>query len=88
MEFRDGANYLRAIIAPNSGGDIERLLGRVEEIRLALERRAGVNTHQQELVSAAVNQVVDFLSDRKYSHPVVHEEKLLRALEALAEAGS
>lgn len=88
MEFRDGAKHLRAIIAPGSGGDIERLLQRVEEIRLALQHRAGNNARQRALVAEAVNQAVDFLQNRKFSHPVVLEEKLLKALDRLAEAGT
>lgn len=65
MEFRDGVRHLRAIISPKSGGDADTLRERVEEIRLALEKRAGGHEYQRWLIKNAVSRVVSYIEAGK-----------------------
>jgi hypothetical protein len=86
MRFVEGATLLRALITSESSDDIEMLVERAEEIRLSLHHRARGTPHHVILVTAACNQVVEFLTQRKNSHPACGEENLLRLLDSLEEA--
>ncbi len=63
MESREGAEELRGIIPPEKNiDDIATLRARVEQIRAALEKRAGRNQYQQLLIRAAIGGVVRYLT--------------------------
>ncbi len=83
MEFREAANELRNIIAPETTDDMDTLRGRVEHIKIALEKRAGANQYQQSLVRAAVSGVVRYFN---HGRPRNEREELLRALFRLERA--
>lgn len=64
MEFQDGENELRAIVSHKSAGDTDRLLERVDHVRLALERRA-TNDYQRQLIAVAVRLVIPYVEEGK-----------------------
>ncbi len=83
MEFREAAKELRDIIAPETTNDVDTLRGRVERVKIALEKRAGANQYQQLLVSAAVSGVVRYFDHGK---PRYEREELLHTLFRLERA--
>jgi|SRR5271154_4022451 len=83
MEFREGAEQLRALIAPETIGDVQELRERVEQIRIALEKHARANQNQQLLARTAVSGVVRYFDHGRPRH---EREELLHALYRLERA--
>lgn len=65
MEFEDGEKTLYAILSHKSGGDADALLEKIGHVRLALLKRAGSNTYQQQIITAAVKDVTRYVDEGK-----------------------
>ncbi len=83
MEFREAAKELRDIIAPETTNDVATLRGRVERVKIALEKRAGTSDYQQSLVRAAVSGVVRYFD---HGRPRNEREELFHTLFRLERA--
>ncbi len=83
MQFQEAAEALRAIISPENTDDVPTLRERVEQIKGALEKRAGKNQYQQLLVRAAMSAVVRYFD---HGRPRDEREGLMRTLYRLERA--